>query len=918
MEKGGTGIYMDAGVLLTRPIPDIYEIINRDGIFLLEDEQNLNKNWCHEKFVRMMYCKEVELNSKQLQAGILGWCAENQRVNSMFGQAYYYSRTRDILVGEKWNRNPINGVHGHRHDQSILSILSHRAGLARHPLNKFVTGTDYTTSVSGKYAFYHHRGNVRLGEVIKPTILPGIHEAFVINLDRREDRMKSFVEFHPYIAEKIKRHSATDGLNLQLTDALRHLFRNNDFQWKKSVLGCAISHNELWQQTADKKEDNHAVLILEDDVRFNKKWLDVWEKASKHIPEDTDIIYLGGILPPNKAQFGQAMTKVNEYFVTTKPNEVFSVGFPRKYFHCCNYSYILFARGARKLRKIIEEKGIFTSGDHMIVNHMETLNIHFLQPIVAGCFQDLDESYQKSMFNDFGRVDKFDSDLWNNTECFSIDEISGRTKKTETDEVKKTETDEVKKTETDEVKKTETDEVKKTETDEVKKTEADEVKKTETDKLKNIDNDDIMIEDNNLEGNSILMLLAKGKTDEVVESSINFLQEKLNGNHTDEKDYNWIRVIQQILMNQETKIKGVTRTRLREALNGIKIKTKNLIYEAILQEIIDKYDTKINEHLNGVMLYPNPASINTYPVWYFTPNQQNDFLEREWLDEIISQPLNYVAYGTQNINSDKHFLLIQKYSGQVQEMIMDKLNEIYKNKHHAILIHLSDEKMNDDIQLYGHPAVHLVLRNYIRSDIPAQYCDKVITLPLGYVNGRSMKGKYKKSSDRTYAWSFIGSVDKEGRIDMVRDLTPFEPNHLKLLSTWAHPTSETAKEFTDILEDSKFIPCPKGINFETFRLYEALEAGCIPICISSPEGEHKCYDKLVGNSAVLTVESWSAARSLMERVHNNNDIMNQIQENLTKFWKSQKMKLTGNILDKMYAMSYPVVLHVEEPLVVHL
>ena len=80
---------------------------------------------------------------------------------------------------------------------------------------------------------------------------------------------------------------------------------------------------------------------------------------------------------------------VNQFFVRIKENDLFQPGQKRRYFHSCNYSYILFARGAKKLQKIIEEKGIFTSGDHMIVNHMEELNIYFMRPIVAGCFQDL-------------------------------------------------------------------------------------------------------------------------------------------------------------------------------------------------------------------------------------------------------------------------------------------------------------------------------------------------------------------------------------------------------------------------------------------------------------------------------------------------------------------------------------------------
>jgi hypothetical protein len=60
----------------------------------------------------------------------------------------------------------------------------------------------------------------------------------------------------------------------------------------------------------------------------------------------------------------------------------------------------------------------------MIVNHGDNLlNIYFTTPLIATCFQENDPVYQKSEFNNFNRIDTYDSDLWNNTECFTNDEV---------------------------------------------------------------------------------------------------------------------------------------------------------------------------------------------------------------------------------------------------------------------------------------------------------------------------------------------------------------------------------------------------------------------------------------------------------------------------------------------------------------
>ena len=848
---GTSGIYMDVGVLLVRPISDIYEIVQKEGVFMLEDE-NTNKNWCNEKFVKMMNCSEDELNSKQLQAAVLGWNPAFPNVKKLFTHAFYYTKARDILVGEKWIKNPTNHIYGHRHDQSILSILSYREKTNRRPLAKFTTGESYSAAVSGGYAFYHHRGKALSdgGNIQKATeeFAAGINEAAVINLDKRSDRYQSFKDFHHYMSDKVKRHSACYGLELKLTPEIKHLFRNNDFKWKKAVMGCAVSHNQIWQRLAKESSDDYSCLILEDDVRFYPKWLDVWKEASKMIPADADVIYLGGILPPNKQAFASAITLVNMHFAKVVPNEIFSPGNPKRYFHSCNYAYIMFARGARKMAKIIEDRGIFTSGDHMIVNHMENLNVYFLHPIVAGCFQDTDPIYQKSQFNNFERVDNFDSDLWNNTECFTPAEL-------------------------------------------------------QEDSIKPAENNDTMANGVNIECNAILLKLSQGKIPEMTDMCLAFFEKELSVTVLSERNFNWIRVIQQVLLSQKNKMSNELIMNVITKLSIYSKVTTNIVLRKITEEIIEKYNGDITARPPGVPFYPSPNfTVKPYSVWYFVPNQQNVFLEREWLEEIIGRPLEYYAYGSSDTYPSQpiHFLLLQKWQG-VETIVTEKLNALAAANLSAVLIHLSDETLNDPVEIYNHPAVKLVIRNYVRKDIPPS--DKIITIPLGYVKSRSLKGKFKKLAERTLAWSFAGSVDKPTRIEMLQTLSSIEPNSMKLLPTWKQPQPEEAEEYMKVLGDSKFIPCPKGQNYETYRLYEALESGCIPICIGDINNEHECYNKLIGDNAVLISQDWTSVKSMIQQICNNHEALNQIQENLSNYWTTHKINITAHIVAALERIS---------------
>ena len=231
-------------------------------------------------------------------------------------------------------------------------------------------------------------------------------DTYVINLDRRPDRMRR-------LTVHAKRWPAIDGRSLQLTPGLRQLLARNDFFWKKAVAGCALSHLGLWKQLATSSAPGY--LILEDDVVLESGWLDAWGRLE--LPSDTDIVYLGGVLPPNRSMFMAALEPVGPGLSRVKPNQLFGQTVPSRYFHFCAYAYYLTARGAKTILEAVKARGIWTSADHVLCNP-DLLTAYVMTPAVAGCYQDTDPAYQASKFNDFSRVDTFDSDLWNNNERF--------------------------------------------------------------------------------------------------------------------------------------------------------------------------------------------------------------------------------------------------------------------------------------------------------------------------------------------------------------------------------------------------------------------------------------------------------------------------------------------------------------------
>jgi hypothetical protein len=236
-------LYMDAGSVLVRFNVPWLTRAAQEGICCLEDPREENDRWCGDLFCERLQVTEQERAAKQIVAGLLCFVGGHPLATAFFDEAFTLAQDRDVLVGPRLSGVGADGKsYGHRQDQSVLSIL-----VRRHPIPLLPLDTVYCdhsmrrTFQSGK-SIYVHRGNF----IKSLPFLPGIEDAFVINLDRRADRMKKFWENHPELTDRVNRYSAFDGKQLTLTPELAQLFGPNDFFWKKAVMGCALSHLGLW------------------------------------------------------------------------------------------------------------------------------------------------------------------------------------------------------------------------------------------------------------------------------------------------------------------------------------------------------------------------------------------------------------------------------------------------------------------------------------------------------------------------------------------------------------------------------------------------------------------------------------------------------------------------------------------------
>jgi len=97
--------------------------------------------------------------------------------------------------------------------------------------------------------------------------------------------------------------------------------------------------------------------------------------------------------------------------------------------------------------------------------------------------------------------------------------------------------------------------------------------------------------------------------------------------------------------------------------------------------------------------------------------------------------------------------------------------------------------------------------------------------------------------------------------------------------------------YSALLLQSKFAPVPRGNNFETFRFYEALEHGCIPLYVRTA-GDETYWAWLTQHMQLIELRSWEAAAGLVDHLCKKPAKAEMYRQRLCKQWDSWKRMCT--------------------------
>jgi hypothetical protein len=247
--------------------------------------------------------------------------------------------------------------------------------------------------------------------------------------------------------------------------------------------------------------------------------------------------------------------------------------------------------------------------------------------------------------------------------------------------------------------------------------------------------------------------------------------------------------------------------------------------------------------------------------------------EKQWLEDILGKKLD-------EIETDIPIVLYQKPH-------CEKLMQTLRSWPAFTLLHLSDEACIDPIELYDWPACKGVVRNYVRKGVSS----KVTTIPLGYHWSASASGSASASQRRDLLWSFIGAEHGERR-DKLQAFKGILPNKCIFQKGWNSPEKCGKEEVIDSLQRSMCVPCPGGMNYETFRIYEALEAGAVPILVEEP-GSVEFLAYLKKWIPLATSPDWPTAARVAYGLTQNTELYRDYRKSLLVGWASLKAWATA-------------------------
>jgi len=207
----------------------------------------------------------------------------------------------------------------------------------------------------------------------------------IVNLQRRPDRKintETLLSEQNIDSCEYEFVNAVDGLELEVTDEMIDMFDGNDFGNRKGVIGCALSHVNLWKQLLNDKHHDF-YLILEDDLTVLTDNFKERISLLRDNMKSQELLFLGYHMFDKKRKDSSPMYDPitnNQFYSKTLQGSIKSLN--KDLYIGGTFMYGVNKSGAKKMIDYIESRGIKHGIDY-VMKIIPDLNVYETLPQLA-------------------------------------------------------------------------------------------------------------------------------------------------------------------------------------------------------------------------------------------------------------------------------------------------------------------------------------------------------------------------------------------------------------------------------------------------------------------------------------------------------------------------------------------------------
>jgi GR25 family glycosyltransferase involved in LPS biosynthesis len=231
-------------------------------------------------------------------------------------------------------------------------------------------------------------------------------KTFIVNLDRRPDRMETFINTCKQVDFlNWERFSAIDGKKLASTRQLQQIFENNDYNMRRGMVGCYLSHVKLFTQLINETDKTiDAYLIFEDDIELQPNFKDKFVHFMKELEknDDWDLAFLSHhVRDNNNESFFDKKQLPSIEKKSVYESFLLSLG--------GTTAFIISKNGAKKFLDFVDKTGSTNGIDTLLQKSANELNVYYCQPLLifSECYRGHNaNTLDTDIQNDFSGLEK--------------------------------------------------------------------------------------------------------------------------------------------------------------------------------------------------------------------------------------------------------------------------------------------------------------------------------------------------------------------------------------------------------------------------------------------------------------------------------------------------------------------------------